>query len=67
MRNIEVTAYQDVPIIEDKDGNIYSHADMNDQSIFEAIDSELKVRGLELLIGDYGSDDYFFCIVEESS
>ena len=67
MRNIEVTAYQDVPIIKDKDGNIYSHADMNDQSIFEAIDSELKVRGLELLIGDYGSDDYFFCIVEESS
>lgn len=64
MKNTTVSCYQDVPIMEDKEGNVYTHADLNDESIFEAIDNELKVHGLELLLGDYGSSDYFFCIVK---
>ena len=64
MKETQVSCYQDVPIIEDKDGNVYTHADMNDESIFKAFDSELKTHGLELLVGDYGSNDYFFCIVK---
>ena len=54
---------EDAPQPEDKDGNQYTHADMNDESILEAIDSELKYLGLELLVGDAGSTDYFFCII----
>jgi len=62
MRNTKVSCYQDVPIIEDKDGNVYTHADMGIDSILEAIDAELSQHNLELLNGDYGSSDYFFCI-----
>ncbi len=64
MRNMKVTTHGDVPIMEDIDGNEYTHASMDDESIFEAIDCELNAHGLELLIGDYGSSDYFFCIVK---
>ena len=63
MKETTVSCYQDVPIIEDKKGNVYSHADSTIPSILEAIDGELKAKGLELLSGDYGSGDYFFCIV----
>ena len=62
MKETTVSCYQDVPIIEDKKGNVYSHADSTIPSILEAIDGELKAKGLELLSGDYGSGDYFFCI-----
>lgn len=45
---------------------IYTHAEMNDEVMLEAIDKELEPYGLELLVGDYGSSDYFFCIVPGS-
>jgi len=67
MRETEVGCYQDVPIIEDKEGNVYTHADMGIDSILEAVDTELKPYGLELLNGEYGSNDYFFCIVRRGS
>lgn len=63
MREVPVTTEDDLPIIKDVDGNEYTHADMNFSSVFEAIDQELKIKGLELLVGDYGSSDFFFCIV----
>lgn len=62
MRNTKVSCFQDVPIIEDNAGNVYTHADMGIDSILEAIDAELSQHNLELLNGDYGSSDYFFCI-----
>ncbi len=64
MRNMQVTTYNDEPIMRDMNGNEYTHSDMHDEAIFEAIDCELNAHGLELLIGDYGSSDYFFCIVK---
>jgi len=64
MREVPVSCYQDVPIMEDKEGNEYTHSAMDDESIFEAFDKELEHHGLELLLGDYGSNDYFFCIVK---
>ena len=63
MREVPVTMDNDLPIVTDEDGNEYTHADMNFDSIFEAIDKELKRKGLDLLIGDLGSSDFFFCIV----
>ena len=63
MRETEVSCYQDVPIIEDVEGNVYTHAEMNTDSILIAIDCELQRFNLELLSGDYGSNDHFFCIV----
>jgi hypothetical protein len=62
MRYTKVSCYQDVPIIEDFAGNVYTHADPGVGSVLEAIDSELSQHGLELLSGDFGSSDYFFCI-----
>jgi len=64
MKETKVDCDELFPGFKDKDGNIYTHASMNDESIFEAIDCELNAHGLELLIGDYGSSDYFFCIVK---
>jgi hypothetical protein len=64
MKETKVTCYQDVPVMEDKDGNEYTHSEMDDQAIFEAFDKELTFHGLELLVGDYGSNDYFFCVVK---
>jgi len=65
MKNVEIIFPHDVPIPEDKDGNVYTHAEMYDESIIEAIDVELKKHDLELLVGDAGSSNYFFCIVKE--
>jgi len=67
MRNTKVSCYQDVPIIEDKEGNIYTHADSGIDSVLEAIDDELSEYGLELLNGDFGSSDYFFCIIRREN
>jgi hypothetical protein len=66
MRETEVTSNTDdvAGEFKDKDGNLYTHSDMYDEAIFEAIDCELNAHGLELLVGDYGSSDYFFCIVK---
>jgi len=63
MREVPVTMDDDLPIVTDEDGNEYAHAEMNFDSIFEAIDKELERKGLDLLIGDLGSSDFFFCIV----
>ena len=60
----EILFPHDVPIPEDKNGNVYTYAEMCDESIFEAIDVELKKHNLELLIGDSGSSNYFFCILK---
>jgi hypothetical protein len=65
MRNTEIIFPHDVPIPEDKDGNVYTHAEMYYESIVEAIDVELKNHDLELLVGEAGSSDYFFCIVKK--
>jgi hypothetical protein len=65
MKQTKVFCHQDVPIFEDKKGNTYSHADMTFESVFKAIDDELKKHDLELLIGDYESSDFFFSIVKQ--
>jgi hypothetical protein len=65
MKETEIIFPHDTPIPEDKNGNVYSHALMNDESIFEVVDAELANHKLELLVGDAGSNDYFFCIVEK--
>ena len=49
---------------EDKDGNVYTHSNMTDDEIFEAIDTELSYLGLELLVGAFETNDYFFCIIK---
>lgn len=64
MKETEVSCYQDVPIIEDKEGNVYTHAEPHPDCILKAVDAELKKFNLELLSGDYGSTDYFICIVK---
>lgn len=64
MKETEIIFPHEAPIPEDKDGNVYTHSEVNDRSIIEAIDSELKEHGLELLVGDAGSWDHFFCIKE---
>lgn len=58
MKETEIIFPHDAPIPEDKNGNVYSHALMNDESIFEAIDAELANHKLELLVGDAGSNVY---------
>ena len=64
MREVPVTIDDNgPPIVKDEDGNEYTHADMNFDSVFKAIDQELHLKGLDLLIGDLGSSDFFFCIV----
>ena len=65
MKETEVFSSGDVPIFEDSNGNVYTHADPDFESILKAIDTELHLRGLELLNGDCGSGDYFFCIVDK--
>ncbi len=67
MRETEITSDLDAApeVFKDKDDNIYTPADMDTKSILEAIDCELYAHGLELLSGDYGSNNYFFCIVKK--
>lgn len=64
MRENEIFFEDDLPIPKDSRGNIYSHSNMNHEEILEAIDDLLEPHGLELLVGNSGSNDYFFCIVE---
>ena len=66
MREVRITIDDSTgpPIPRDEEGNEYTHADMNFDSVFEAIDQELSLKGLDLLLGDCGSSDFFFCIVK---
>jgi len=67
MKETEIIFPDDMPVPTDKDGNVYTHAEVNDQAIIEAIDIELKEHGLELLVGNAGSWDHFFCIVQRET
>jgi hypothetical protein len=53
------------PIFQDKMGNEYTYGGSQFESLIESIDLELQAHGLELLVGDCGSSDYFFCIVKK--
>ena len=66
MKETKIIFPHHVPIPQDKDGNTYTHAELNFESVFEAFDAELVEHGLELLVGDAGSSDYFLRIVKRS-
>lgn len=65
MINTEISSCSDVPIYMDKMGNQYSWAGFDADELLKRIDEELKPYGLELLVGDCGSPEYFFCIVRK--
>jgi len=64
MKETIILPNSDFPEFKDKDGNLYRPSDLDPDSIIEAIDNELSEHGLEILSGDYGSSNYFFCIVK---